>query len=297
MTPHARVDLELPDGEIRSLFPGDLIGRSWSAALQLNDASVSECHALVSLRGRDLKLLALRGRFAVQGRTRTALTLQVGQDIAFTQALTLRVIAVEVPDEVLGIRAQGVPEQVVPGVSALFGGRQPRLEAGRSSAASGHLWPTGDGWMRTGSPPIPVAPGDTWTLDGVAFEAVLCRKGGVATTRQHSAIGVPLRIVARYDAVHILRPDRPALVLSGRAARLLSELAILGQPIHWAALAADLWGDGIDVGILRHRWDMLLSRLRKKLHAVGVRADLVRADGVGLIQLVLDPGDVLVDET
>ena len=39
----------------------------WSAALHLDDPRVSEAHAMVSIRGSELKLLALRGRFQIDG--------------------------------------------------------------------------------------------------------------------------------------------------------------------------------------------------------------------------------------
>jgi hypothetical protein len=42
---------------------------------------------------------------------------------------------------------------------------------------------------------------------------------------------------------------------------------------------------------------MQLQRLRQKLRAAGVRSDLVHATGNGLIELVLGPDDVVVDET
>jgi hypothetical protein len=42
---------------------------------------------------------------------------------------------------------------------------------------------------------------------------------------------------------------------------------------------------------------MLVRRLRLKLSSHGLRPDLLRADGTGLVELVLGPGDVVVDET
>ena len=61
----ARVRLRLDSGEVRQLVSGDIIGRIWGAALRLDDPQISEAHALVSMRGTALKLLALRGRFVV----------------------------------------------------------------------------------------------------------------------------------------------------------------------------------------------------------------------------------------
>ena len=60
MRPHARV-LD-HRGAVHELAAGDLIGRLPSSRLRFGDARVSEAHALVSLRGSELKLLGLRER-------------------------------------------------------------------------------------------------------------------------------------------------------------------------------------------------------------------------------------------
>lgn len=65
---HACVHLASADGQIHVLGHGDLIGRLWSAALCLSDPRVSEAHAMVSLREGQLRLLALRGLFAIDGK-------------------------------------------------------------------------------------------------------------------------------------------------------------------------------------------------------------------------------------
>jgi pSer/pThr/pTyr-binding forkhead associated (FHA) protein len=64
--PHVR--LTLPDGSVRELEHGDLIGRLWSAALVIDDPRISEAHALVSLREGGFWLLSLRRKIAVGGR-------------------------------------------------------------------------------------------------------------------------------------------------------------------------------------------------------------------------------------
>jgi hypothetical protein len=297
MSSRARVDVELPNGEVRALFHGDIIGRLWSAGLQLNDARISECHAMISLRGRDLLLLALRGRFAVDAKPLSKLVLHPGQRVAFAEGLELQIRDVHVPDMVMAIEAPGLAQRVVPGVASLYGGARPALKSGWRSDAHGHLWPTGDSWMRSGTPPIQVEPGDHWVVQGVSFHALASENTqGVAPTRQEGAIARPLRIVARYDTVHLHRAGAPVLTIAGRSARMISELAVLGQPIAWLELARQLWGEA-DRQTLRRRWDMQLARLRQKLRAASIRADLVKAHGSGLVELVLGPADVVVDET
>ena len=110
----AYVRLELPDGQFAELGPGDLIGRLWSAALPLSDGRISEAHAMVSLRGQELKLLALRGRFAVQGQGLSSLVLAPGQVISMAEGLDLRVAEVFLPSKVLAIEGEGLPRMVVP---------------------------------------------------------------------------------------------------------------------------------------------------------------------------------------
>lgn len=61
----SRVRFRLPDGTTAEVAEGGLIGRAATAQLRLEDPGVSEAHALVSLRARELRILALRGRVLV----------------------------------------------------------------------------------------------------------------------------------------------------------------------------------------------------------------------------------------
>ncbi|MEL6348923.1 MAG: FHA domain-containing protein, partial [Myxococcota bacterium] len=74
----AYVRFKLTDGRTVDLGPGDIIGRLAGAALRLNEAHISEAHALVSLRGDQLMLLALRGVLSVNGRPCASVVLQPG---------------------------------------------------------------------------------------------------------------------------------------------------------------------------------------------------------------------------
>ncbi len=293
----ATVHFKLPNGEVHALGHGAIIGRLWSANLQLNDGRVSEAHAMVSLRGRDLRLLALRGRFGLHGKPLSDLVLREGQRIAFASGLQLEVVRVEVPDELLALEADGVARQVLSGVTALYGGSNPRMVAGWHSAAPCHIWPTGASWMRgTNNNPEVIAPGDSWQVDGVPFRAVEERNRNSQATVRDQDFTRTLRIVNRFDTIHLLRQNEPVVVITGRGARLISELACTGCAMSWEDLAALLW-DESRREVVRRRWDMLLLRLRQKLRQHGIRPDLVRADGSGLVELVLGPGDELIDET
>jgi pSer/pThr/pTyr-binding forkhead associated (FHA) protein len=68
MTVGAYCRIRLSDGRVVDLGPGDIIGRLETATLRINEPQLSEAHALVSLRGEQLVLLALRGVVSVGGR-------------------------------------------------------------------------------------------------------------------------------------------------------------------------------------------------------------------------------------
>lgn len=80
-------------------------------------------------------------------------------------------------------------------------------------------------------------------------------------------------------------------------ARLVSELVALGGPAGWATLAGELWPDEADLLLQRGRLDTVLSRVRRRLRAAGVRADLVHTDGAGTMELLLYPHDRVEDRT
>ena len=294
---HATVHFKLPNGEVHALGHGAMIGRLWTATLQLNDGRISEAHAMVSLRGRDLRLLALRGRFGIHGKPLSDLVLREGQCISFASGIDLTVVHLEVPDSLLALQASGVARQVLSGVTALYGGSRPRMVAGWHSAAACHVWPTGASWMRgTHTNAEVLVSGDQWTVDGVSFVAVEERNRNSQATIQDVNYSRALRIVNRFDTIHLLRDGEPVVVITGRGARLISELACIGCAVNWEVLAAQLW-DESRRDVLRRRWDMLLLRLRQKLRQHSIRSNLIRADGSGLLELVLGPQDELIDET
>ena len=66
-----RPDRWLPGVDHAADRPLPRIEEEQHRRLHVDDARVSEAHALVSLRGRELQLLALRGRFAVDSTPRS----------------------------------------------------------------------------------------------------------------------------------------------------------------------------------------------------------------------------------
>lgn len=279
---------------------GDLIGRLWSAALSIRDARVSEAHAMVSLRGQELLLLPLRGRFAVDGQRQTSLVLAAGQRITLADGLDLVVEEVSLPAAVFAVEGDGLPRVVVSGVCSLLTRPRPELVPRLVPHAPAHLWGDGEGWCLTiNGATRPLQVGDTWDLDGRHFRAVglSLDAAGRTVTRLEGGVARPLRIVAQFDTVHIHREAGGALALSGLAARLVSEVVAFDGPVSWEVLARELWPDEDDEHLLRHKLDVTLSRLRSRLREAEIRPDLVRSDGFGKVELFLLDGDQIEDRT
>jgi hypothetical protein len=288
----------LPDGTLRSLTAGDLVGRLWSAALQIDDPRVSEGHAMLSLRGGDLWLLALRRRLAIGGKSVAELRLESGQHIALAQGLELVVEAVELPATALAIEAPGLPTTVLPGVCSLRARPQIQLFPRHEPGAPCLIWDTCDGWRRAqDGVTTALVEGARWQVEGVTFAAVMLPVGGagLCPTRVTGGIDPPLRIVTAWDTAQVQAGDAPPVRFAGVHARILSELAMLGGPASWEIVAREVWPAEQDTWALRKRWDVNLGRIRARLREGGLRTDLVRAAGTGQVELVLRHGDVLED--
>lgn len=288
------------DGTERVLHPGDLIGRNASCAFPVTDPRVSEAHAMVSLRGTSLKLIALRGRFALDERVLTEVELVRGLRVELAKGLAAEVLEVALPSHVLALEAPGLPLQVLSGVCSLRVGARPELVPGFANDASALFFSDGQVWfVRLNGEDRPVVAGDSIALDGLEVRAVAMSlaASGQAATLVHGRVDEPLVIVVRYDTVHIRQSTHPSVVLDGLLARIVSELAVIGLPVGWESVAREVWPDDADQLSLRRRWDTSVARLRKKLRDAGVRPDLVRADGTGNFELFLEAGDRLDDQT
>jgi hypothetical protein len=291
------VTLELPDGTQERLAPGEIVGRTWTAALRLDDPAVSEAHAMVSLRGDALKFLALRGRFLVDGQPLAEVDLAEGQTIALSHHTVLRVVDVVLPERVLAVVGEGLPQQVLAGTSTILTWPNVRLVPGVVEGGAAVVWSTGEGWrVREGQEsPKDLEAGAT-LLEG-RVRVVAAELATAFSARTWLGVDSPVEIVARYDTVHLNRPGAPPVLLTGKMARMFSDLAVAAAPVGWESLSADLWPELEDRESRRRRWDVLLARLRQRLRAGGVRPDLVQSTGNGLIEVVLGPADVVRDET
>lgn len=289
-----------PGGEELALFHGDVIGRLRTAALHLPDPRISEAHALISLRGTELKLLALRGVFAVDGKRRTSAVLKAGLRVELAAGLFLDVLDVDLPDEVLGLEGPGLPRQVLPGACSLVLDPQPSLQPGYVADSIARIFSDADGWWvaRVDRESRPFRPGDELQVGDQTYRAVavpLDRAGSPAT--RQGGLSRPLTVIAQFDTVHVQPEGRPPIVFGGVQARLLSELVLLDGPAGWEVVARQVWPGQDDRNLLRRRLDVALVRLRAKLRANEVRADLVRSDGSGSLELLLGPEDRVEDRT
>lgn len=298
LPPYGCVHVVTDSGTDCTLFHGDIIGRLWSADLMLSDPRISEFHAMVSSRNGQLWLLPLRGCIRVGGVDVDRHPLATGDRIELGEGGVMEVTRVVPPSSALRVRADGLDATLCTGVVSVFGGASPRIVAGWHVDAPCRLWPDGLSWRRsTPDGPVLICGPSEWTVDGVRFHALVVSAPGTSFTDESHYSSASLRIVARFDSVH-LHPsngDVPC-VIAGRSARLLSEIVAAQSPVHWRDIARFLWPDMED-SELRRRWDVELARLRRTFRDAGVRADLVAADGRGQVSLNLGPHDEVVDET
>lgn len=294
---HASARFRLPSGAVETLLAGDIIGRTWAAALQLDDPAVSEAHAMVSLRGEQLWLLALRRRIVVAGRPLEAVPLQPGLVVGIAPNLPLVVEQVSLPDAILGLEGPGLPAQALPGTCSLVRDPYPRLAPGALAEALAVFWLTEGEWRARspGGPTRALRPGDALELGGERWRATLIALGRAGRSHTRAGADGPLRIVSRFDTVQLHPASGPVVVVAGQMARVLAELISVQQPIAWEELAQPHWPHIADRDVLRRRWDGLLGRLRERLREAGLRADLVASSGIGLVELVLREGDVVED--
>lgn len=222
-----------------------------------------------------------------------------GQEIEIAAGYRLVVEGLVVPDAVVGLDV-GLDEPVELSASCyslvVDGGW--RLLPEFAARARAWFWTEEGGWRaRVGRAPAePATPGMAWEIDGrrVSMVAIPVTDAGTPSTQRS---GQPLRLVLRSDTVRVDVGER-VVHLDGKPAEIVWELHEMGRVAPISALAAELWRrDPADADVLRRRLDRHLAVLRSKLRGRGVRSDLVRATGTGLLELVINPGDTVeVDE-
>lgn len=288
------IELLLPDDERVVVGPGALVGRLRTAQVRVPDPRISEAHALFVLRGRSIRLLALRGTLVADGARHEEVFVAEGMSIHLAQGVALRILAVNLPETVLGLNIEGLGLVVPEGTSSLFA--TPSLRSGWDPAADDWIWPDEEEWFRHGVPPVRIAPGDRWTVGPTRIEAVATPLRGSSVTEANTALAPPIVLELFYDTVHLKRRHHDVVVLRSSSARVVSEVATSNGPIPWQDVARALWGQG-DEATLRKRWDAQLYRIRRTLRRAGLPPKLLQSDGTGLYELVLRPEDSVLDRT
>lgn len=302
--------LRVSDGTEAVLGPGAIVGRSSGAALCIDDPRVSEAHALVSLRGGELVLLALRGELTVGRRTVSRVSLRPGVRVLLVPGVSLDVVAVTLPDRVLALRSSegvssgahprppGAPWPLSGSACSITPEGEPR--PGYVPEAAVHLWASDDGWRYrvAGQMPAAVVPGGVIEVGGHRFDVVEVplSNAGIDATFASPATSAPISIVCRYETVHIHREGAAQVVLSGIQARMICEVIEFAAPVPWDMAARAIWKGENDRFVLRRNWDRHLTAMRQRLAEAGLRTDIVRADGCGNVEIFLHPGDTVEDQ-
>lgn len=300
--------LLLDDGRRVEVTPGAILGRMPQCAVRIEDPRVSEAHALVSLRGAQLRLLALRGRLSVDGKPKTDIILNAGLNITLASFFRLTVEAVELPANLLAISLREPPWDTLGahGVVAIHPHSASPLRAGYDPEAEAHIWTRDAGsFLRrknTTSDAVldePLLPGSTFQVAGREFGLDWVQRDALEA-RPTTELGhdqTRLNLVLNYDSVRITSSDGRSAIIDGIGARALCELYEVRSPIAWQEVAQLLWPEELSAPTRRQRWDQLLTRVRMRLREAGLRSDLLRSSQRGLVELVLGPEDTVEDRT
>lgn len=298
--------METATGLTVELAPESIVGRMSRAALRIEDPRISEAHALVSLRGSDLKLLALRGRMSVAGKPVTEVKLTPGLRVVLAGFYPLTCVSVHLPSKIPAIFTPMSEPFPAIGVVAIFPDSEVPLRSGFDPEGPAHLWYSHEtAWLRLkdtdGDQRIEmdstfVVGGATFTLAEVDTSSL-----GSLATAERGRFDTAMTLHLQYDIVRLTAAHGATQNFDGLLARALCELHAIGKPVAWQELARLVWGPGVADELteaqLRQRWDQLLTRMRMKLRETGLRSDLIRSARPGLVELVLGPGDKVVDGT
>ena len=106
-------------GEEHIVGHGDLIGRTASAAVVIDDPRISEAHALVGLRRHELHLLSLRRMVIADGKPVSDVKLRAGMRITLVEDIHFVVQRLEAPRAVLALALPTGELQMLPQVASI----------------------------------------------------------------------------------------------------------------------------------------------------------------------------------
>ncbi len=257
---------------------------------------------MLSLRGGELRLLALRRMVAVDGKPVSELVLRKDQRLELARGLELVVEEVSLPNAVPALQIEGLGERLLGSVASIkIANDDVSVSSRYVPGADAHVWSTDEQWRLRGRDGVTrsLSVGESFEVEGctVLLTEVALHSASHTPTRVDGGVREPLRIIAQFDTVALHHNGRPPVVFGGRGARILSELVRFEAPVPWEMLAREVWPQELETGVLRHRLDVNLGRLRSRLRGAGIRTDLVRPDGAGSLGLVLYEGDSVEDQS
>lgn len=279
------------------LGPGDIIGRADWAALSLEDARISEAHAMISLRGQSLKLLALRGRFRVNGKVCTEVTLLTGMVIELTDGVTLTCQEISLPQTLPGLALEGLPVIALTSTLSVYIGSPPTVKHGYRPDADMCFWSFGDSWRVVvgGQSPQPVSVGQTWRVGGRLVEVVDVPTKVAEHAITRSVLRLPLHFEVIHNLVRVTREGDESLRISGIPGRILATVLKNEHQMHWQDIVDEVWPNDMSMeSALRRRFDVGVSRLRTCLRQlVAENEQLIELDGAGTLTFKLTTQDTV----
>ncbi len=294
--PSVLVALELPGqpSQQHRLYSGSIIGRMAGAALHIDDPRVSEAHAMVSLRGKGLQLLALRGSLGDGSRWLREVNLrppkagQAEQVVQLTEDIQLRVLECILPDEILALTGLGPDPIELTGAEASILDTPTRpLVAGYRPSALAWLWCSWGSWqIQVGDgTAAPLEVGQCWQIGQREVTVISRPVTDAQTTRTVSAAKLrpPLKLRVGAEQTLIEVPGRRPVRITGNAGQIIRAAAQLTwgkDASHWRVVAGQIWS----ANPTQENWYVNMRRLREKLVSVGIYKDLVRSDE-GMVRL------------
>ena len=285
--------LRTPDEQAHRLHPGGIVGRLSNAALRLDDPRVSEAHALLSLRGRSLKLLALRGALGLRGKWLGEVELREGQQVLLAEDLSLEVLEVVLPEAVLALETPDGDRVELdrPELSLTLDPLQ--VQPGAQPDAAAWAWCSGETWwlQERGTRPVELVEGGSVKLGAAVLRIVSLPLPSLGTppTSGPGKLWPPMHIAIWPEHSEITVEGRAHPVkLTRNAHAILRETALLtagGGSAHWLAVAERIWRFNAN----EDNWYTNLARLRDRLRQARLPQDLVRCVD-GQVQIAVREG-------
>lgn len=289
--------LRIGSDEPVPLVPGDYVGRSPRARLQAGDPHVSEAHALVSLRGGSLRLLALRGRLRLGSAFVNEVELRPGVCVELAPGVTATCEGVQLPPRVMAIDVEGLGEVPLTGTTSIQRGPPPRVVSGVVDGAIAVLWRKGHQWFARDERGKDRAWFDGFVLmdSNPRIVATEVPTSGAGCTMTVPVSG-PVRRLRRLGNDVVVRDPEAGVEtpIGGVPGRILAAVLASTDPLHWTDCCAQVWpGDRADAASLRNRLDVGLARLRARLRELETSQIAVAFDGEGHLRAMVP--DAMID--